>query len=93
MYQKILEFYQAAYDILTRKGARLIMKMVLETDRLPNIIQDFIKYSDILRNLVEKATWEVVEDIKSMLYDHESKFPHTYEMRYLHSYPAQFPDG
>ncbi|KAJ9269456.1 hypothetical protein DTO212C5_4519 [Paecilomyces variotii] len=71
VYQKILEFYQAAYDILTRKGARLIMKMVLETDRLPNIIQDFIKYSDILRNLVQKATWEVVEDIKSMLYDHE----------------------
>lgn len=52
------------------------MKMVLETDRLPNVVQDFLKYADILRKLIEKATLEVVEDIKTMLYDHDSKrFP------------------
>jgi hypothetical protein len=51
------------------------MKMVLETDRLPNIVQDFLRHADILRKLVEKATWEIVEDIKVMLYDRESKFP------------------
>jgi hypothetical protein len=86
MYQKILEFYKVAFEMLTRKGAKLVMKMVLETDRLPNIVQDFLRYSDTLRNLVQKATWEIVEDMKAMLYDHESKFPYT-ETCSIHSYP------
>lgn len=74
MYQKILEFYRVAHEILTQRGRKLAMKMVLETDRLPNIIQDFLGHADILRKLIEKSTWEIVEDIKSMLYDRESKF-------------------
>ncbi|OJJ79437.1 uncharacterized protein ASPGLDRAFT_77654 [Aspergillus glaucus CBS 516.65] len=45
--------------------------MVWETDRLPNIVQDFLRYSDTLRKLVEKATWEIVEDIKATFYDQE----------------------
>lgn len=63
------------------------MKMVLETDRLPNIVQDFLRHADILRKLVEKATWEIVEDIKAMLYDRESKFQLIYlELgRYLYT--------
>lgn len=73
MYQKILEFYQVAYEMLTRRGVKLVLKMVLETDRLPNIVQDFLRHADVLRKLVEKATWEIVEDIKTMLYDNESK--------------------
>ncbi|KAF2678070.1 hypothetical protein K458DRAFT_423476 [Lentithecium fluviatile CBS 122367] len=71
VYQKILEFYAAAHEILTKKGGKLVMTMVLETDRLPNIIQDFLGCADTLRKLIEKATWEIVEDIKSMLYDRE----------------------
>lgn len=73
MYQKILEFYKAALEIMSRKGAKLIIEMVLETDRLPNIVQDFLKHSDTLQKLVQKATWEIVEDIRDMLYDCESK--------------------
>ncbi len=78
MYQKLLEFYKVSLEILTRKGAKLIMKIVLDNNRLPDIVKDFLKYSDTLRKLVQKATWEIVEDIKAMLYDHESKFtcPH-----------------
>lgn len=49
------------------------MKMVLETDRLPNIVQEFLARAETLRKLIEKSTWEIVEDIKSMLYDRESK--------------------
>jgi len=49
------------------------MKMVLETDRLPNVVEDFLRHADTLRKLIEKATWEIVEDIKTMLYDSESK--------------------
>lgn len=77
VYQKILEFYEAAFEILTKRGAKLIMKMVLENGRLPNIVQDFLKYSENLQKLVQKATWEIMEDVKAMLYDHESKFSYT----------------
>lgn len=53
-----------------------MVKMVLETDRLPSIVQEFLKHANNLAKLVQKATWEIVEDIKSMLYDRESeKFP------------------
>lgn len=51
--------------------------MVLDNYRLPSIIQDFLRYSDTLRSVVQKATWEIVEDIKAMLYDHESEFSNT----------------
>ncbi|KAF2440432.1 hypothetical protein P171DRAFT_394849 [Karstenula rhodostoma CBS 690.94] len=71
VYRKILEFYTAAHEILTRKGVKLAMKMVLETDRLPNIVKEFLKHAETLRKLIEKATWEIVEDIKTMLYDRE----------------------
>lgn len=76
VYQKLLEFYNVAFEILTREGAKLVMKMILENNRLPNIVKDFLKHADSLRKLVQKATWEIVEDIKAMLYDHESMFSH-----------------
>jgi hypothetical protein len=77
VYQKLLEFYMAAFEILCRKGVKLVMKMILENGRLPNIVNDFLKHADNLRKLVQKATWEIVEDIKAMLYDQESMFSHT----------------
>ncbi|KAH4932409.1 hypothetical protein HBI79_101470 [Parastagonospora nodorum] len=71
VYQKILEFYKVAHEILTQRGRKLAMTMVLETDRLPNIVQEFLGHADILHKLIQKSTWEIVEDIKSMLYDRE----------------------
>lgn len=50
------------------------MKMVLENERLPSIVEEFLSHSDTLRIHVEKATAEIVGDIRAMLYDHESKF-------------------
>ncbi|KAI2924476.1 hypothetical protein CBS147371_938 [Aspergillus niger] len=85
VYQKLLEFYKVAYEMLSRKGTKLIIKMVLETDRLPNIVQEFLKYSDTLRNLIQKATWEIVEDIKAMLYDHERSGQMSHQSQY-HAY-------
>ncbi len=46
--------------------------MVVEKNRLPNIVQDFLRHADTLRKFVQKATWEIVKNIKSMLYDRES---------------------
>ena len=73
VYRQILEFYKVAFEILTKKGAKLVMKLVLETDRLPGIVQEFLRHARNLGKLVQNATWEIVEDIKSMLYDRESK--------------------
>jgi hypothetical protein len=55
------------------------MKMILDTDRLPSIVRSFLGHAETLRKLIEKATWEIVEDIKAMLYDRESKLslPHS----------------
>ncbi|KAH7175806.1 hypothetical protein EDB81DRAFT_896495 [Dactylonectria macrodidyma] len=71
VYRKLLEFYQAGFEILTNKGAKFVITLVLENDRLPNIAQDFLRHADTLRKLVQKATWEIVDDIKAMLYDRE----------------------
>ena len=55
----------------------MVMQMALDNEHLLNIVKDFLRYSDTLQKLVQKATWEIVEDIKAMLYDHESKPPCT----------------
>lgn len=49
------------------------MRMVLETDRLPNVVKEFLSRVDTLRKLIDTATSEIVEDIQAMLYDIESK--------------------
>ena len=74
VYRKLLEFYGAAFEVLTKKGAKLVMEMILENGKLPKIVEDFLKHAENLRRLVQKATWEIVEDMKIMLYDQESKF-------------------
>lgn len=73
MYQKILEFYDAALNILTRKGAKMVMKMVLETDRLPTIVQEFLASADKLQMVIQKATLDILEDIQKLLYANECK--------------------
>jgi hypothetical protein len=74
VYQKLLEFYNVAFKILTRKGAKLVLKMILQNNQLPSIVQEFLIHADNLRKLVQKATWEIVGDIKALLYDQESTF-------------------
>lgn len=41
---------------------------------LPSIVDDFLKYTGTLPNLIQKATLETVVDIRAVLYDQESKF-------------------
>jgi DNA replication initiation complex subunit (GINS family) len=74
VYQKLLEFYNVAFEILTRKGAKLVMKMILENDRLPSIVEEFLGRAENLQKLVQNAIWEILGDIQTMLYDQESMF-------------------
>jgi hypothetical protein len=73
VYQKILEFYDAAIELLTKKGAKLVMRMVLENDRLPNIVQEFLTCADRLHKVIQNATIDILEDIRQLLYDQECK--------------------
>lgn len=50
------------------------MSLMLQDSRLPAIVADFLREADNLRKIIQKATLEIVEDIKAMLYDRESKF-------------------
>lgn len=55
MYQKILKFYMFAFEILAKKKAKLIMKIIVKKDRLSQIVEDFLKHVDIFRKFVQKT--------------------------------------
>lgn len=79
VYREILEFYKVAHEILTRRGVKLVMKMILEANRLPEIVTQIVSNADNLERLVSRATWEITQDIQSMLYDSQSEFITTHE--------------
>lgn len=72
-YKKILEFYEAALGILNSHGTKLILNTILDNDRLPKIIEDFLDSSQLLHQVVGKANYEISADIQEMCYDRESK--------------------
>lgn len=72
VYQKLLEFYVSAYGLLMKRGARLVLAVISDTGTLPDIVKDFLKQSKYLQKIVEKATLDIVQDIKAMLYDEKS---------------------
>ncbi|KAJ5212655.1 uncharacterized protein N7498_004301 [Penicillium cinerascens] len=71
VYQKILEFYNAALKILTRKGAKLVLRMVLENGRLPDIIQEFLTNANKLQAVIQKATLDILDDFQNVVYTNE----------------------
>lgn len=71
VYQKLLEFYQTVYNVVTKEGVHLILRMLLETDRLPKLIQQFNEQTASLGRLIEKATAEITEEIRNMVYDQQ----------------------
>ncbi|WPH01822.1 Hypothetical protein R9X50_00467600 [Acrodontium crateriforme] len=71
MYGKILEFYKASFEILSAKGVKLVLKMALEQNRLPAIVQEFLKHAEMLHKIVQNVTAEIALDIRKMLYDQE----------------------
>ncbi|KAL6913368.1 hypothetical protein FSST1_011128 [Fusarium sambucinum] len=69
VYQKLLEFYVSAYEFLSKRRTRLVLAVISDTGTLPDIVKDFLKQAEHLRSIVEKATFDIVQDIKAMLYD------------------------
>jgi hypothetical protein len=73
VYQKLLHFYKAAYDLLTKRGPKLIIQIVLETGHLPTIVQDFLVQANVLQATIQNATADILAEIESMLYKTEGK--------------------
>ncbi len=71
VYQKLLEFYKVVYETLTEKGVKLVLKILIESGRLPAIISEFIQHAAFLHELIGKATAEIVQEIHQMAYNQE----------------------
>ena len=50
----------------------MVLRMMLDNVRLPEIVEDFLKRADTLHKLVVNATQELLLEIKTMLYEQES---------------------
>ncbi|KAL2202401.1 hypothetical protein CC79DRAFT_1361506 [Sarocladium strictum] len=72
VYQKLLDFYVSAHGVLMKEGARLLFAVVSDNSTLPSIVADFLKQAAHLQKVVEKATLDIVTDIKAMLYDEKT---------------------
>lgn len=72
--KKILEFYKAACDILTRKGAKLITTITFKNARFTDIVQDFLRYAESLHKIVQVVIADILGEINHMVCDNHSKF-------------------
>jgi hypothetical protein len=73
VYQKIIEFYKVAIEVLADSGAKLILRMMLNNVRLPEIVGEFLQRTGALHKLVVNATHEILVEVKTMLYERESR--------------------
>ncbi|KAF4955318.1 hypothetical protein FGADI_4624 [Fusarium gaditjirri] len=69
VYQKLIEFYAAAYEFLSKRRAKLVLAVISDTGALPTLVQDISKEVENLRKIVEKATLDITQDIKTMMCD------------------------
>jgi hypothetical protein len=69
VYRKLIEFYAAAYQFLSKRRAKLVLAVVSDTGTLPNLVQDISKEVENLRKVIEKATLDIAQDIKTMMCD------------------------
>ncbi|UZP36392.1 hypothetical protein NXS19_004208 [Fusarium pseudograminearum] len=69
VYQKLLEFYASAYEFLMQRRTRLVLAVLSDAGTLPAIVKDVLEQAGHLRAVVEKVTFDIVQDIKAMLYN------------------------
>lgn len=62
--------------MLTKKGTRLLLKLVVPDGRLPDIVKEFLNHASQLKDIVHNETLAIVQDIKTMLYDEQSRHRH-----------------
>ncbi|KAK8069987.1 NACHT domain [Apiospora phragmitis] len=63
VYSTMLEFYSVAYTLLNMRTGKLTFKLVQDDTQLPGIISRFIELTRQLKNYIDIATSEMVEEI------------------------------
>lgn len=66
-----MEFYKAAIEVLNDSGAKLVLRMMLNNVRLPEIVGDILERTGTLHKLVANATHGILVEVKTMLYEQE----------------------
>lgn len=56
----------------------MVLRMMLNNVRLPEIVGDFLKLTGALQKLVANATQGILLEVKTMLYEQESR--NTYKL-------------
>lgn len=51
----------------------MVLRLMLNNVRLPEIVEEFSKRTDALNRLVVNATQEILLELRTMLFDQESK--------------------
>lgn len=74
VYQKLLEFYQAAYNIVTKKGFALVLRTMIASERLPQIVNEFLKQTEFLQKVIGAATAQILKDVEDMVYEQQSTY-------------------
>ncbi|KAJ6787705.1 hypothetical protein PWT90_10410 [Aphanocladium album] len=71
VYQKLLEFYQAVHSIVMKKGVVLVLKIMVQNESLPQIMDQFVKKTELLRRAISNATAKKVADLNDMVTDQQ----------------------
>ncbi|KAH6646799.1 hypothetical protein BKA67DRAFT_525676 [Truncatella angustata] len=71
VYRKLLEFYHVAFEMLIKRGTKLLINLVMQDERLPDIVKEFLNHAGQLRDIVHNETLSIVQDMKVMLYDEQ----------------------
>ncbi|KAF2152107.1 hypothetical protein K461DRAFT_162341 [Myriangium duriaei CBS 260.36] len=69
VYEQLLVFYQSVYQILTKNGPILAIKMAWENGTLSETVVEFSAYTDKLQNVIQKATLDISEQTLSTVID------------------------
>ena len=72
VYKDLLLFYYAVVHVLTRKSVALAWISEQFNERIPPVVQDFLKHASLLYQHIDNATTKIIKSIESLLIDSKS---------------------
>ena len=66
VYRCILQFYKAAFEVLTKARGKLMFAIIKEQNRLQSIMEEFSSRANELNKVVQNPTLKIKE-VESML--------------------------
>lgn len=82
-------FYYAVVHVITKKSVALAWISEQFSERIPPVVQDFLKHTSLLYQHIDNATTKIIKSIESLLIDTKSG----YLRRTLHNVPLLLTDS